>query len=206
MAGSADTPGDRKTSTHGDDIGAAATWLGGGLVLFTASLGAVGGLTGGIARMFRNNSLPGISVAIGLVLLAVALAVTARLWPLNPLKVTALAVSMVLFVAGTIAALDLMVKSSHTRDRPELEVQLSSEKESEWVMKVQSSSSGLDADDQLLVLVYGQPKVPRRTGPQSVPLATPAPSSPSPSPASRSPSLTARSPSPDAHGGAKARR
>jgi hypothetical protein len=135
----------------------AATWLTGGLVLFTTSLAAFGGLTGGIARMFRNSGNVWISVAILLVLLGVLLAVVTLTSPWKWLSVVLLVLSTVLFGAGVYKSLDLMVGSSRIQDRPALSAQLSGT-ESGWVIKVQASSSGLGAHDQLQVLVYAQPR------------------------------------------------
>ncbi|HEY2947452.1 MAG TPA: hypothetical protein VGJ53_03495 [Micromonosporaceae bacterium] len=157
--------------TGNGGIKQAVTWLSGGLVLLTASLGAVGGLTGGIARMFRNSDPWQIQLGLGLVLLGVLCAVISGIPHNKPAAIILLSASIVLFGFGTYWSLSLMVATSRVQDRPALSAQLAFSDESGWVLKVQSSSSGLDADDQLQVLVYAQPK--RGTRPAATP-PTPA--------------------------------
>jgi hypothetical protein len=157
-------------------IDKAVTWMSSGLVLLTASLGAVGGLTGGIARMFRNSDAGQIQFALGFVLLGVLVAVVSGLPGVKLWSVVLLAASMVLFGIGTYMALNLMVASSRVQDRPALSAQLTYSDDAGWVLKVQSSSSGLEADDQLQVIVYAQPKRGSR------PPSTPSPPSVSPTP------------------------
>lgn len=162
-------------------ISQAVTWLSGGLVLLTASLGAVGGLTGGIARMFRNSNPLQIKIALGLVLLSVLLAVIAGVWKHPIPLVVLLTLGTISFGLGSYQAISLMVASSRVQDRPAISAQLTFSQAAGWVLKVQSSSSGLDADDQLQILVYAQPKRGANAG-SAEKLPTSAPVSPSPGP------------------------
>jgi hypothetical protein len=136
----------------------AATALGGGLALLTASLGAIGGLTGGIARMFRNSSTLLILIALAAVLGAVLFAILSGLPKRRTTSVLLLAVSTALFGCGVYEAMSLMVSASRVQDRPTLSAQLVNSQATRWILKIQVSSSGLQATDQLLVLVYAQPK------------------------------------------------
>jgi len=62
----------------------AAGWLAGGLVTLTTALTAIGGLTGGLARMFRNSGnvlfFPAAVRPFALILVAIVLAIVASVW------------------------------------------------------------------------------------------------------------------------------
>jgi hypothetical protein len=152
VGGDQDPPRD-----DGATVEKASAALGAGLALFTASLGAIGGLTGGIARMFRNSDGLSILLAFALVLGSVVIAVAARLMR-RTAAIASLAIAMVTFGTGTFLAIAQMVESAQTEDRPTLTAQLVAAGGSGWLIKVQASSSGLSATEQLLVLVYAQPK------------------------------------------------
>ncbi len=179
--------GDQKS----DATDKASTALGAGLALFTASLGAVGGLTGGVARMFRNGSHVLVVVAFALVLLSVLLAVLARLWGRGVAAVM-LTAGLLAFGFGSFIGVEQMVKSAKTLDRPALAAQMVRVDDG-WVLKVQAGSSGLRATDQLQVLVYGQtaqlapqvsptPSGVSGQGAGGSPPASPSAGSPSPAP------------------------
>jgi hypothetical protein len=172
----------------------AAAALGGGLAVLTASLGAIGGLTGGIARMFRNSATVSILLALGLVLGAVLLAILSGLLG-RTVAIFLLALSTGLFGGGVYEAMNLMVSSSRIQDRPTLSAQLVNGQATGWILKIQASSSGLQAQDQLLVLVYAQPKNPHPSSPQrtSIPARrTPTPTrAPDPTPAAAAPTRAA---------------
>jgi hypothetical protein len=149
----------------------AATALAAGLTGLTASLGAVGGLTGGIARMFRNSGFWSILLAVALVLASVAIATTVRLATSKTAAHLLVLFSTILFGTGAFWSMSLMVAASRTQDRPTLSAQLVQLPGKTYMLKVQTSSSGLDANDQLQLLVYAQP------GPRAkVPGNSPTPS------------------------------
>ena len=157
---------------NGKGFGTAVGWLSGGLVLLTATLAAVGGVTGGIARMFRNSADAEILSALGLVIAGVLLAVCSNLvdrvkHPRTP--VVLLLVSVLAFGGGTLYSLGLMINATQKQDRPTLNGQLIPSAGAGWLLKIQASASGLRADDQLQVLVYGQPEGGKAVSPMSTP-------------------------------------
>ncbi|MQA24686.1 MAG: hypothetical protein GEU94_04275 [Micromonosporaceae bacterium] len=162
-----------------ETVDKASTTMSGGLVLFTASLGAIGGLSGGVARMFRNGDQAVIKWAFGLILASVVLAVFARLWRHVWAMVGILTLSMVSFGFGAFLGMDQMVDSVSTQDRPSLAAQLAKSGKAEWMLKVQASSSGLTANDELQLLVYAQPAsgIPAPTD-GGIAVSTPEPPSP----------------------------
>jgi hypothetical protein len=169
-----------------DGFSSAVTWLSGGLVLLTVTLTAVGGATGGIARMFRNSDNLYISGALALVLCGVLLAVCANLPDRNAaseekkkrnvfVAALSLGVSMVAFGLGLFWTLNLMINTTQEDDRPTLNGQLVVDENAGWQLKIQASASGLRAEDRLQVLVYGQPQAGQGPNPSGAASATPAP-------------------------------
>lgn len=130
-------------------------------MLLTTTLAAVGGVTGGIARMFRNSGDLEIFAALALVLVGVLLAVCSQLpdRKKNPwIPVWFLVPSIMAFGVGIFWSIGLMVNATQKQDRPTLNGQLVADANAGWLLKIQATASGLRADDQLQVLVYEQPK------------------------------------------------
>ncbi|GLY93416.1 hypothetical protein [Actinoplanes sp. NBRC 103695] len=59
--------------------------------------------------------------------------------------------------------------ATQKQDRPTLNGQLIPSAGAGWLLKIQASASGLRADDQLQILVYGQPEGGKAVSPMSTP-------------------------------------
>jgi hypothetical protein len=134
-----------------------ATYLAGGLVAVTTLLTTLGGLTGGLARMIRNNQHDAKAVflvAFAAVVLALVAQVASKANGMVWLKLAVLAVSTILFSVSTIWGIGLAVDNSTIEDRPSLSAQLVSTDAGLWAIKGSASTSGLRADERMQVLVY----------------------------------------------------
>jgi hypothetical protein len=158
-------------------------YLPAGLTALTAAMGAVGGLTGGIPRMLRNDPVQA-RWTLALVVASVGLALLAQLlhgvgdapggreeqhqhgrlrgawrWTSRRSNLKTLLVSMsILLFTGSLAFGTVMaVASASTTDRPSLSAELSRASDGHWVLKGTAGASGLKASDALAVYVYAYP-------------------------------------------------
>jgi cell division septation protein DedD len=187
----------------GGGIGTPAGWLAIGLTTLTGTLTAVGGLTGGIARMFRNHQW-GSVLPFGLVLVAVLAAVMAAVLEeskreeLQQFAALAVGLGGTVFAVGVIWAVALMVNTASIEDRPALSAQLAKDSTGAWSVKGTAKSSGLAADEKMQVYVYSLPKDTSECT-SGVATSTPSPSSASPTSAasaSTTPSASTAAPTP----------
>ena len=112
------------TDTNAEGRVAVATALAAGVTVLTAALGTFGGLTGGVARMARNYPV-GTGLAVGAVVVSVALAIGARLVAPQAKKVVKaywstwlLILSIFLFTAGVLLAISLLTFTIGQDDMP----------------------------------------------------------------------------------------
>jgi hypothetical protein len=128
------------------------------LAVMVALLGAVGGVTGGISRMVRNNpelALATLVLAIVAVLFAVLSLLPHRLiWAagvLVPLSLVAFALSL-----GT--GVWLAVDTTNEADRPSLAVKVVQTRAGVWTLRGTAAASGLPADGSMQIYVYALPE------------------------------------------------
>jgi hypothetical protein len=143
-------------------VAAAAAALAVGLATVTTALGAVGGLTGGIARMFRNHGADA-KLSFALVLIGVAVAVVAwgvsgllsegQLW----ISILLIIGSAAAFAVGTYLAVGLMVDTASIEDRPALSAKITANDEGIWIIEGVAATTGLRASEQMQVYVYSIP-------------------------------------------------
>lgn len=144
-------------------IGTATGWLAAGLTTLTASLAAVGGLTGGIARIFRNHSPWGASLPFILVLLGVLAALLVAVFQVKGTGEPAawvrwvLGVAVGLSLAGVFVAVYLIASTVSIEDRPTLSADLVEGSSGAWTLKGAAVSSGLGADAKIQVYLYALP-------------------------------------------------
>lgn len=149
---------------------AVATTLATGVTVLVAALGLFGGLTGAVARMARNYPQEA-GLAIGAVILSVALAIVARLVApgkgdkkppgllvkpeRRPYWSTALLwVSAFLFTAGVILAVILLTATIDKDDRPSVSAQSTRDSATGAVsLAGTAKAGGLAAEDALRVVV-----------------------------------------------------
>jgi hypothetical protein len=131
-----------------------------GLTILTTALAAVGGLTGGIARMFRNNPDTASRVFVAIVL-AIGLALVAQF--IGPglrfrwVSVSLVLASIALFSVALGDALLMAVHTANVTDRPSLNAELEQSADGLWFIRGDASASGLTADGSLQVYVYAYP-------------------------------------------------
>jgi hypothetical protein len=128
------------------------------LALLIAALGTVGGLTGGISRVFRNNPALGL-VCLLFAIVAILLAVLPRVahhhrW-VTPSLVT---FSLLSFVLATGLGLYLAVDTAQETDRPNLSANLVETPSGQWILEGSASASGLAADGSMQVYIYAIPE------------------------------------------------
>lgn len=129
-----------------------------GLAALTTALAAVGGLTGGIARMFRNNP----DLAIGVLLLmvgAVLVALVAQFivgWHASGARAL-VALGILCFVTSLAGGMWMAVDTAKETDRPNLSAELTKTSDGRWTIKGTASASGLRASGSLQVYLYGYP-------------------------------------------------
>ncbi|MFE3998076.1 hypothetical protein ACFX43_04655 [Nocardioides sp. YIM B13467] len=134
------------------------TFLPAGLVVLTTALTAVGGLTGGIARMFRNSSTLAVVVLL-VMLLAVLCALLAQLtkgWKAG-LTRGLLVAGVLLFVLSLGGGMYMAVDTAKNTDRPNLSAGLTKAEDGQWTLEGTASASGLKASGSLLVYIYAYP-------------------------------------------------
>ena len=135
-----------------------------GLTVLTTGLATIGGLTGGIARMLRNN--PGLSLVTLLAAsCAILAALLAQVWR-RDLRTSRLlvVVSILLFVASVSLGSWLAVDTASARDRPSLSAKLSTTADGEWAIEGAAAASGLAARDSLQLFIYA---IPESSAPRS---------------------------------------
>jgi outer membrane protein OmpA-like peptidoglycan-associated protein len=191
-------------SKSGSGVGTTTGWLAVGLATMTAALTAVGSLTGGIARMFRNYEWPTI-VSFGLVLFGVLFAIVAAVLPGGTRQVLPRAfvvLGAISFVGGVMLAITLMVAATGKTDRPALSAQLAKDATGAWSVKGTARTSGLKTKDKMSVYLYSLPPNTDNCNKSGVTTSTPTPSATSsptsstepPGGASPSPTLTPAKP------------
>lgn len=126
-----------------------------GLAALTTALAAVGGLTGGIARMFRNNATLAVVVLllmIGAVLLALLAQLIQEQW--TWLARGFVAAGILCFVASLAGGMWMAVDTAQETDRPNLSAELDQGDDGQWFLKGTASTSGLEASGSLQVYLY----------------------------------------------------
>ncbi|KHL13187.1 hypothetical protein CLV56_3212 [Mumia flava] len=136
-----------------------------GFVLVTGLLTAVGGYTGGIGRILRNDPWRLALAMIGIGL-AVALGVVATQIPrINQRSKRELSVwepiltigAIVVFLAAMGSGITAAAYSSTLKDRPSLSAHLVRTDAGGWSVRGEAATSGLASADRLQILVYGVP-------------------------------------------------
>jgi hypothetical protein len=134
------------------------------LTAVTTALAAIGGLTGGIARMLRNN--PALSLITLLAAVAAILAaLLAQYWRGRPRVFRTLIIaSIALFIGAVALGCWLAVDTVGERDRPGLTAKLTQNDAGAWSIEGTAAASGLAARDSLQVFIYAIP--PNETQPR----------------------------------------
>lgn len=126
-----------------------------GLTVLVSTLAIVGGLTGGIARMFRNNaelasgSFIAVTIAIGCALAGYLLSAMQHTYPAR----IAAAVGIGLFVIGLAGGLFTAVATAGIEDRPRLSASFTIE-DDQWLVEGSVSASGFRATETIHTYVY----------------------------------------------------
>jgi len=134
------------------------------LAVLTTALAAFGGLTGGIARMLRNNpvwSLITLLTAVG----AVLTALLAQYWrAAHPHRSRGLIVTSILLFVGAVSfGCWLAVDTAGKRDRPGLTAKLSQSNTGAWSIEGTAAASGLAARDSVRLFIYAIPRNDAKT-------------------------------------------
>lgn len=128
------------------------------LAVLTASLGAIGGLTGGIARMFRNN--PDLALlTLSLAIAAILAALLAQFWHRNTRRSSILVAAAILLFVGSVALGSyLAVDTARVTDRPSLTARLTQTPTAGWAIEGTAGASGLAAGGSLQLFIYAIPE------------------------------------------------
>lgn len=127
------------------------------LAVVTGALTAVGGLTGGIARMFRNNPTMAL-VTLLLAVAAILLALFARFHQDPRSANRLLAAAMIAFAISLSASMYLAVDTAKVTDRPSLSAELTQTGAGDWTLEGSASASGLKASGSMQVYIYAIPR------------------------------------------------
>ena len=127
------------------------------LAVVTGLLTTLGGVTGGYARMFRNQPFLAY-VTLGLAIAAIVLALTAQLLGREPLRRHRwlMAVSLSAFSASLLMGTVLAVETAGQGDRPGLTAKLTQSASGTWFLEGTATASGMEADGSLRVFIYAK--------------------------------------------------
>jgi hypothetical protein len=146
-------PADKSEADPKDPLEGIAGWVVGGLALLITALGAFAGLTGGVARMLRNQPVAS-PFAIGLVVVAIFLALASKvMWTRWLLLAAALATTV-----GIVWALTLMVNTTSGTDLPQAAAKFSEIKTGGLLLSGTVSATSMKSNAPLQVVVYEQPE------------------------------------------------
>ncbi len=166
IQGDAETLERERAETDHAFTGLAAK-LTGGIVVLTGLLTAIGGYTGGVARIMRNDPLmvqgllEMVFVAVVFALVAMSITHHSRVWklqgqPIRIIRLVLLAASVWILFSAVAKALDAATLTvTETADRPALSAQLVENEMGAWSVTGNAETYGLSPDDRMQVLVYG---------------------------------------------------